>query len=795
VESYARFLVRRAWWVLLAVTLATVWIGSGISKLRTEFNVEASLPTNHPLVAIDKTIRRQFGGRNTVIALIVPRQGDVWRPEVLEVVQDATLAALRLEGVIAQNVVSLAAPSVRVVQDVAGRIEADLLMRDVPRTPEAIAALRAKVDADPQLRGMVVTPDQRGAVLALDFWQDNAGTDLAQRVLGLADHFRDRPIDFYFAGEPIVSLTDVEQAREMALRLPIVFLVIALMLLWSFRNLQGMLIPMLTAVLSTVWGLGLMGHTGIVIDTWNAATPTLLIAIAAGHSAQMLKRYIEEVHRLGDNRAAVVTSTAAIGPVMIAAGGVAALGFTALALTGIPAIVGMGLSCAYGIASAVVLEMTFVPALRSLLPAPKTTIAKGGIAQRVLAALEHSILDRSGRPVLIATGIALLLAAAGAAQIRTYGSTREYLARDSLPRLHLEEIERHFPGTVTMTVLYDGPQQSVTRLDVLRHMEGLGAELQRDPLVWRTTSLVDLIKILHQTFNGDVPDPYRLPDNQELLSQLVYLGNSPAFERFIDREYTKSLLVAYLRDDDSARVGPLVDRARAWVAANPPPDGVRVLIAGGVGPTVLAVNEHTTHTKMLNILLVLVVIYVVSSIVLRSALSGLYVITPIAATVALLFGLLGWTGIRLDMGSASILAIAAGVGADYAIYFLYRLREERARAADDAEALHATLFTSGRAVLFVATSIGAGFAVMGLFSRFLGLRLFGTLMPAAMAISCLSALSLMPVLVLRTRPAFIFGTRTSAAAPEPHSEVAATGLTSRARTDYPNGCEDAGGRQ
>ena len=55
---------------------------------------------------------------------------------------------------------------------------------------------------------------------------------------------------------------------------------------------------MLTAALSTVWGLGLMGHTGLVIDAWNVATPILLVAIAAGHSAQMLKRYIEEVERL-----------------------------------------------------------------------------------------------------------------------------------------------------------------------------------------------------------------------------------------------------------------------------------------------------------------------------------------------------------------------------------------------------------------------------------------------------------------------------------------------------------------
>src|SRR5205814_6283 len=129
-------------------------------------------------------------------------------------------------------------------------------------------------------------------------------------------------------------------------------------------------------------------------------------------------------------------------------------------------------------------------------------------------------------------------------------STREYLARGSIPLVHLEEIERHFPGTVTMNVLYDGPPQSATSLDELRHVEGLSAELQRDPLVWRTASLVDLIKILHRTFNGDDLDPYRLPDTQELVSQLVYLGSSPAFERFIDREYAKSLLIVYLRDND-----------------------------------------------------------------------------------------------------------------------------------------------------------------------------------------------------------------------------------------------------
>ena len=755
-ERYARFLTNHAWSVLAAVALATVLLAAGTRRLRAEFNFEASLPAGHPFVQIDRRIRQEFGGRNTMIVAIVPRDGNVWRSEVLEVVQQVTLAALRLPDVIGQNIVSLAAPSVRHVEESGGAISVDYLMREVPRTPEEIARLRARLDDDPQLRGLLVTPDDQAAIVMVDFWDGVAGHDIYERTAGLAAPYRDRPLDFWFAGEAMFALQDLEQSKEIAWRIPITFAVIAAMLLISFRSLQGMLVPMLTATLTTVWALGLMGYTGIVIDGWNVAVPILLIAVAAAHSAQMLKRYAEEVERSHDNRAAVIASTVSMGPVMIAAGATAALGFASLALFGVRSIGNFGLSCAYGIASAVLLEMTFIPALRSLLPVPRRVPAEGGFTHRVLSLLHGAILHAQGRRVLVASGVALGAAAVGACFIRTYGSTREYMPRDSMARVHLDQIEKHFPGTVSMNILYEGPPGSARTVGVIQHVAALQEEIDRDPLVLRTTSLADLVKSLHKTFNSEDPRPYRVPDDQELLAQLMYVGESPAFERFTDRGLSKVLLVAYLRDDDSARVGPLVRHAQAWVAAHPAPDGVQVLIAGGVGPTILAVNEHTTHGKLLNTLVVLCVIYGVSSVMLRSALGGLYVVSPIVATVAILFGVLGWTGTRLDMGSASVIAMAAGIGADYAIYFLYRLREERARLASDDVAFAAALHTSGRAVLFVAASIGAGFAVMG-FSKYLGMRLFGTLMPIAMGVSCLAALSLMPVLVLRTRPRFVFG--------------------------------------
>ena len=99
--------------------------------------------------------------------------------------RDVTLAALRLPDIMSQNVVSLAAPSVRHVEDRGGSIEADYLMRDVPQTPEEMAALRARLESDPQLRGMLVTPDQQAALIVLDFWEGPQSYEIAQRVLDI----------------------------------------------------------------------------------------------------------------------------------------------------------------------------------------------------------------------------------------------------------------------------------------------------------------------------------------------------------------------------------------------------------------------------------------------------------------------------------------------------------------------------------------------------------------------------------------------------------------------------------
>src|ERR687887_2658134 len=106
----------------------------------------------------------------------------------------------------------------------------------------------------------------------------------------------------------------------MAYYFPLALLVIGLVHYDAFHTLQALFLPLLTALLSVLWAVGVMGLLGVPLDPFNTTTPILILAVAAGHAVQVLKRFYEEYERAGDVGEAIVASLARVGPVMIAAG-------------------------------------------------------------------------------------------------------------------------------------------------------------------------------------------------------------------------------------------------------------------------------------------------------------------------------------------------------------------------------------------------------------------------------------------------------------------------------------------
>ena len=195
-----------------------------------------------------------------------------------------------------------------------------------------------------------------------------------------------------------------------------------------------------------------------------------------------------------------------------------------------------------------------------------------------------------------------------------------------------------------------------------------------------------------------------------------------------------------------------------------PPASFSICDAGGTSASNAALTQVMVRGKLLNMLQIAAIIVLVSALVLRSLVGGLLVATPLAVAVLVNFGVMGLAGIPLDVITSPIAAMAVGIGSDYAVYFLFRFREELAVSRTPELAVASTLQTSGKAIVYVSSAIAGGYLVLCVSGFVFHLEL-GVLVALAMVVSSLAAISLLPALVLTIEPAFLFATARPAEEP------------------------------
>src|SRR5262249_24340733 len=352
------------------------------------------------------------GGRACIVAG-APLHGHVVRPEVLENIARITAKLEAMPELARGAVWSLAAERVKRLALVEGELDVRQLMPAVPRTAADVAQLRHDVFADPRFVGTLVSSDGGAAAVIADFPPGIEPPAIVAGIEKVVAPEREADTEIVLAGSPVVLAAVDRATAQMAFLFPVAVMVIGLVHYEAFRTVQAMILPLVTALLSVACALGAMGWLGLPIDTWSAVTPVAILAIAAGHAVQILKRYYEDYSVVGNSRAAVISSIGHTGAVMVTAGLIAASGFASLATFHVTSVRVFGLLMAFGILSAVVIEMTFIPAVRALMPPPRPRerLRAGGgrLLGASLAGLARRVVERPGAVLVVA---ALLVAAA-----------------------------------------------------------------------------------------------------------------------------------------------------------------------------------------------------------------------------------------------------------------------------------------------------------------------------------------------------------------------------------------------
>lgn len=758
--------------MVAAVLLLTLVLARELRHLRLEVKLSDEVPADHPYTHIDDRLGERLGVHQTAIVAIGVRDGDVVNPVTLGKIRRITDGMARLPGLVPSSVLSLTAHNVKAVaaDGDAVRVEA-LVPADVPGDPAALAKLRADVLSYPMYVGTIVTPDARGAMILGDFENDAPTEAITEAIERLAAAERDARTEIWVGGQPPALAALNGATRGIIPLVALALAVIALVHYEAFRTLQAVFLPLVTAALSVVWAMGITAALGFNLTPWTAITAVLVLSVAAGHAVQILKRYYESYHELGDNRAAVAASLVRIGPVMAIACGIAAAGFGSLATFGIPAVRDFGLMAAFGVLSTLVLELTFIPATRALLRAPRSAEALAERSHRLLdpaiEALTRAVLRSPARVVAVACA-AIAIALAGMLRIEVNSAFRSWFDEDAPVIAADNAIRARFTGTSTIRVLIEGDSpDALLEPQVVRGMAALQRALREEDAITGTLSLADYVQVMNRAMHDGAAEAYAVPDSREAIEQYLLLFEPGDLSRVVSSDNQTAAIHALSRKDRVAWVEALFAKLRG-VAAREFPPGVRVEVGGGELGQAAANNSTVVLHKLENMGQIAAVIFVLASLVFRSLAAGLLVLAPLVCAALVNLGTMGWIGSWLSFATASYTAMGVSLGADFAIYLLFRLREE-ARAGRSLEAaIPAAMRTSGRAIFFVASAIAAGNATL-LASDFALWRQLGGYVALMMTSSCLATLAVVPALALLARPRFLTA---PVAAREPASRAA-----------------------
>jgi len=172
------------------------------------------------------------------------------------------------------------------------------------------------------------------------------------------------------------------------------------------------------------------------------------------------------------------------------------------------------------------------------------------------------------------------------------------------------------------------------------------------------------------------------------------------------------------------------------------------------GAILLELAIGVVNGQILSLILAILVVGALLMLLFRSPAAGAIAAIPLALSMAVLFGLMGFFGIELNIATALLSSIMIGVGVDYTIHYLWRYREERRRGKEPDYAVKITLTTTGRGIIFNALSVVIGFGVL-MSSGFMPVRFFGFLIVVSILSCLIGALVLIPALCLVLRPRFL----------------------------------------
>lgn len=759
-DALRRWIVRHPR-IVVATTLAvTVVFGAFAMRVRVESSLSSVLASGDPAVDAYEEVRRRFGGDD--VGVIGVLAADVFAPATLEKIARVTAAVGKLEGV--ESVLSITN-----AKDVAADVfTPPPLLPRLPPTPEDTAALRAKLAEVPLYRENLVAPDGRGAAINV-FFQPLEGTRYAdlrldERIATILAQI-DGPERWYYTGTEHVKRAAVDLMRDDLFRFTPIALALVVFSLWiSFRTKRGVVLPVVTVAVALVWTLGVLVLAGRTIGLGTFVLPPLLLVVGASYAIHVMARYYEAAEDGGGRTAVALRGLERVALPLLISAVVTTIGFGALMVNRIPAIWELGAFSAIGIVFLTAVCLTFLPASLALMPVEKVAVrARDGspALQRALVRLaRHVAGSRVG--IAAVAGAISLLAVLGVGRIEVDSDFLRYFSKRAAVRQASEIINAEIVGSNPFYVVIQAPQSGgIRQWQTLWYIDQLQGFLQTLPGIASSISIVDYLELLesglHKSQVGDllVDDSGRLvpanvpkrfwDDPAQLEPVLEMVATSPeTFASVVTPDFRLANVLVRTRLSGSREIEATLAAIRGWVASHFPAE-YPVLLTGNL-VLMTGTTSEVVAGQVESLGLAFGVIFLVLAGMFLSFRIGFLAILPNVLPVLVFFGLMGWLGILLNVGTSLIATIALGIAVDSTVHYMARLNRELRGEIDQEAAIRRTLASVGQPIVYTTVALVLGFLVFAL-SSFVPIQSFGVLSSVTLAAGLGANLVLLPALL------------------------------------------------
>ncbi len=646
--------------------------------------------------------------------------------------------------------------SVREIRGEEGMMTVKPLIENIPGDKAGISTLKKEILDNRFAKDIVFSSDLTAASITATINSSVPEKTTLQKIDSIIASYPGKAA-ILKGGLPYIRQNIIRDvARDGIFLVPLALLLMLLILKLNLGSWKSVFMPFSVVVVSTAFSLALIPMLNWKMSIISLLVPVIIIAVANNYGIYLIARF-QELRKVNPDTSVkelMVVLVKSLNMPILFSGLTTIAGVLGLLTHTIIPAKQVGALSAAGITLALGMSLVLIPALifvTGTVPAAATGRSDHTMQfDRLLSRLSAIITRSPGRVLAVSLAVVAVMSG-GIILLWINTNLEEYFSRHHPVRMASEVINSKFGGSQIISVMVSGDIRDPV---VMKGIDNLTMVMEKQDGVGNVFSISEVVREMSKAiYSPGEPGYNAIPDSRDAISQMFELynmsGSPEDFRQLMDLEGNKAQVMIRLSRPENGVILDLRAKIDEITRGFP-----AVVTVGGYGLIMTDFAASVIRGQVTSLLFAVLTVFVLLSIIFRSFQGGLIGSIPLIASIAVLFGFMGFSGIALDAATALLSSVMIGVGVDFTIQYIWCFNLFIRKGMNYAESTQQALRTIGRSIIINAFSVMGGFSAL-IFSGFTPIRFFGYLVIISMGSCLIGAIVIIPAFLLKFRPGFI----------------------------------------